>query len=165
MFERPRSGERALLVRIGLGAQVDPEDLEEFSQLAVSAGAQPVATVTGRRERPEPRFFGGSGKAEEREQAAAAGEPDLILVDHALSPARSAISRSSRAAESSTATDSSSTSSRSVRAASRASSKSSWHSCGTSAAAWCVAGATSSARRAASACVDPARHSSRPTGA
>lgn len=88
MFERPRSGERALLVRIGLGAQVDPEDLEEFTQLAVSAGAQPVATVTGRRERPDPRFFVGSGKAEELKQAATAGEADVILVDHALSPSQ-----------------------------------------------------------------------------
>jgi GTPase len=88
VFERPRSGERALLVRIGLGAQVDPEDLEEFTQLALSAGAQPVATVTGRRERPDPRFFMGSGKAEELKQAAEAGEADVILVDHALSPSQ-----------------------------------------------------------------------------
>ena len=63
MFERPRSGERAVLVRIGLGEPVRPEDLEEFGALARSAGALPVATVTGRRERPEPRFFVGSGKA------------------------------------------------------------------------------------------------------
>ena len=88
MFERPRSGERALLVRIGLGAQVDPEDLEEFTQLAVSAGAEPVATVTGRRERPEPRFFVGSGKAEELKHAAEANEAEVILVDHALSPSQ-----------------------------------------------------------------------------
>ena len=65
MFERPRTGERAVLVRLGLGAQVDPEDLQEFRQLAVSAGAEPVATVTGRRDRPDPRFFMGSGKADE----------------------------------------------------------------------------------------------------
>jgi GTPase len=88
VFERPRSGERALLVRLGLGAQVDPEDLEEFSQLALSAGAVPVGTVTGRRERPDPRFFVGSGKAEELKQAAEAGEADVILVDHALSPSQ-----------------------------------------------------------------------------
>ncbi|HEY7890270.1 MAG TPA: ribosome rescue GTPase HflX [Steroidobacteraceae bacterium] len=88
MFERPRSGERALLVRIGLGAPVDPEDLEEFTQLAVSAGAEPVATVTGRRARPDPRFFVGSGKAEELKQAAEAGGADVILVDHALSPSQ-----------------------------------------------------------------------------
>ena len=88
MFERPRSGERALLVRIGLGAQVDPEDLEEFTQLAVSAGAEPVATVTGRRARPDPRYFVGSGKAEELKQTAEAGGAEVILVDHALSPSQ-----------------------------------------------------------------------------
>jgi GTPase len=88
VFERPRSGERALLVRIGLGAQVDAEDLEEFTQLAVSAGAEPVATVTGRRERPDPRFFVGSGKAEELKHTAAAGDADVILIDHALSPSQ-----------------------------------------------------------------------------
>ena len=88
MFERPRSGERALLVRIGLGTQVDPEDLEEFKQLAVSAGAEPVATVTGRRERPDPRYFVGSGKAEELKATAEAAAAEVILVDHALSPSQ-----------------------------------------------------------------------------
>ena len=65
MFERPSGGERALLVRLGLGAAVEHEDLEEFAQLADSAGAEVVATVTGRRERPDPKYFVGSGKAEE----------------------------------------------------------------------------------------------------
>ena len=88
MFERPRSGERAVLVRLGLGAQVDPEDLQEFKQLAVSAGAQPVATVTGRRESPDPRFFMGSGKADEVRTVAEDNAADVILVDHALSPSQ-----------------------------------------------------------------------------
>jgi GTPase len=88
VFERPRSGERAVLVRLGLGAQVDPEDLQEFTQLALSAGAQPVATITGRRERPDPRFFMGSGKADEVRDIAAGESADVILVDHALSPSQ-----------------------------------------------------------------------------
>lgn len=88
MFERPRSGERAVLVRLGLGAPVDPEDLQEFTQLALSAGATPVATVTGRRERPDPRYFLGSGKAEELREAALDAQADVILVDHALSPSQ-----------------------------------------------------------------------------
>ena len=88
MFERPRIGERAVLVRLGVGAPVDPEDLEEFTQLALSAGARPVATVTGRRERPDPRYFLGSGKAEELRDVARETEADLILVDHALSPSQ-----------------------------------------------------------------------------
>jgi GTP-binding protein HflX len=88
MFERPRSGERAVLVRLGLGEAVRAEDLEEFQQLARSAGALPVATVTGRRERPDPRYFVGSGKAEEINAVAAAESADLILFDHPLSPSQ-----------------------------------------------------------------------------
>src|SRR5579863_9122763 len=88
MFERPRSGERAVLVRLGLGAPVDPEDLQEFTQLALSAGATPVAAVTGRRDRPDPRYFMGSGKAGELRDAAHATQADVILVDHALSPSQ-----------------------------------------------------------------------------
>jgi GTP-binding protein HflX len=88
VFERPRSGERAVLVRLGFGAAVDPEDLRELEQLARSAGAQPVATVIGRRERPDPRFFMGSGKADEVRDAAVASSADVILVDHALSPSQ-----------------------------------------------------------------------------
>jgi len=88
VFERPRSGERAVLVRLGLGAHVDPEDVQEFTQLALSAGAQPVATILGRRERPDPRFFMGSGKADEVRDVAASNAADVILVDHALSPSQ-----------------------------------------------------------------------------
>jgi GTPase len=88
VFERPRSGERAVLVRLGLGAQVDPEDLQEFKQLALSAGAQPVATVTGRRDSPDPRYFMGSGKADEVRTVAEDNAADVILVDHALSPSQ-----------------------------------------------------------------------------
>ncbi|HEY8509919.1 MAG TPA: ribosome rescue GTPase HflX [Steroidobacteraceae bacterium] len=88
MFERPRSGERAVLVRLGLGAPVDPEDLQEFTQLALSAGASPVATITGRRDRPDPRFFVGSGKADEIRDLARAENADVVLVDHALTPSQ-----------------------------------------------------------------------------
>ncbi len=88
MFDRPRSGERAVLVGVGLGAPVDPEDLSEFSQLARSAGATVVATITARRDRPDPRLFIGSGKAEEIRDLAAAHEADVVLVDRALSPSQ-----------------------------------------------------------------------------
>jgi GTPase len=88
VFERPRTGERAVLVRLGLGVPVDSEDLEEFTQLAVSAGAVPVATVTGRRERPDPRYFVGSGKAAELKGIAHSNNADVVLVDHALSPSQ-----------------------------------------------------------------------------
>ncbi len=88
MFDRPRTGERAVLVRLALGAPADPEDLQEFTQLALSAGAIPVATLGGSRDRPDPRYFVGSGKAEEIRLEALALEADLILVDHPLSPSQ-----------------------------------------------------------------------------
>src|SRR5579862_1138333 len=71
-----------------MGAPVDPEDLQEFKQLALSAGAQPVATVTGRRDRPDPRYFVGSGKADELKEVAAANDAEVILIDHTLSPSQ-----------------------------------------------------------------------------
>ena len=77
-----------MLVRIGLNAPVRAEDLSEFEQLAQAAGAQVVATITGRRERPDPRYFLGSGKAEEVNSAARAQDAELILVDHKLSPSQ-----------------------------------------------------------------------------
>ena len=88
MFDRPRSGERALLLRIGLGAPPSQAELAEFEALAESAGAVPVGFVTGSRQRPDPRYFVGSGKAEELKTRATASDAALILVDHPLSPSQ-----------------------------------------------------------------------------
>ncbi len=88
MFERPERGERAVLVRIGLGQAPDTEELAEFEALARSAGALPVDTIIGTRRKPEPRYFIGSGKAEEIRDRVAAASADLVLVDHELSPSQ-----------------------------------------------------------------------------
>ena len=88
MFERPERGERAILVRIGLGSPADADELAEFDALARSAGAVPVATITGSRKTPDPRFFIGSGKAEEIRLRTLADEAELVLVDHDLSPSQ-----------------------------------------------------------------------------
>jgi GTP-binding protein HflX len=88
LIERPDRGEYAVLVRIGLGAPTDGDELAEFEALARSAGAIPVATVTGSRRTPDPRFFVGSGKAEEIRLRAEELGADLVLVDHGLSPSQ-----------------------------------------------------------------------------
>jgi GTP-binding protein HflX len=88
LFERPDRGERAVLVRIGLGRAPDADELGEFDALARSAGAIPVATITGSRRSPEPRYFIGSGKAAEVRDRAQAGAAELVLVDHELSPSQ-----------------------------------------------------------------------------
>ena len=86
MFERPRSGERAVLVHLDLQQESDREDLEEFKDLAVSAGAEPVAVGTGARRQPEPKYFVGSGKADEIRQVVVDHEAEVVLVNHALTP-------------------------------------------------------------------------------
>ena len=86
LFERSRKGERALLLQPQWVGQNDPEALSEFRELARSAGASVVGTLNARVERPNPKFFVGSGKAEELKEHKQATAADLILVNHALSP-------------------------------------------------------------------------------
>jgi GTP-binding protein HflX len=77
-----------VLVRLGIGAPADPEDIQEFEALTRSAGAIPVMSIGGRRDRPDPRFFVGSGKAEEIRDAAKALDAEVVLFDHPLSPSQ-----------------------------------------------------------------------------
>lgn len=88
MFERPAAGENALLVQLDFGAGDFAERMEEFRLLATSAGANPVATITGKRGRPDPATFAGKGKVAEIVAAAAATGADLVMFNHELSPAQ-----------------------------------------------------------------------------
>ncbi len=88
MFERPTGGERAVLVHLDLQPESEREDLEEFEELVVSAGADPVAIVTGSRRQPEPKYFVGSGKAEEIGERVEQEEAEIVLVNHPLSPSQ-----------------------------------------------------------------------------
>ena len=88
MFERPRSGERALLVRIGIGRAVDQDELSEFEALARSAGAEVLLLIGGTRRSPDSRLFVGSGKAEEIHEQVKALGAELVLFDHNLSPSQ-----------------------------------------------------------------------------
>jgi GTP-binding protein HflX len=75
-------------VRLGIGAPADPEDIQEFEALTRSAGAVPVVSIGGRRDRPDSRFFVGSGKADEIRAAAVEHNADVVLFDHPLSPSQ-----------------------------------------------------------------------------
>jgi GTP-binding protein HflX len=88
MIDRPQGGERALLVHIQFPAGNMQEDLAEFEELARSAGADIVGIVTATRSQPDPRLFIGSGKAEEIRQQIQETETQLVLFNHALSPAQ-----------------------------------------------------------------------------
>ena len=86
MFERPGGGERAILVQLSLQTEQKNDASSEFLELASSAGADPLLTITGSRHAPHPRFFVGSGKADEIKQAVIDNDADLILFDHVLTP-------------------------------------------------------------------------------
>jgi GTP-binding protein HflX len=86
MFERSRKGEHALLIQPHAGGPPDEGALEEFADLARSAGAGVAAVLTARIDRPNPATLIGSGKLEEVKAAADATGADLILVNHPLSP-------------------------------------------------------------------------------
>lgn len=79
---------RAVIVAIDFGIPDFQARCDEFKMLAQSAGADIVETVVARRARPDAALFVGSGKAEEIALTAAAHSAELILVDHALSPAQ-----------------------------------------------------------------------------
>ena len=86
MFDRPESGERAVLVHINLYA--GQEDLNELKELARSAGAEVVHVLTGSRNTPDPKYFIGTGKLEELKAAIEETEADLVLFNHVLSPSQ-----------------------------------------------------------------------------
>jgi GTPase len=76
------------LVGVGIGHPVDPNDMAEFAALAASAGTVSVGTVLATRARPDPKYFVGSGKAEEIHAFAEAHQADLVLVDQTLTPSQ-----------------------------------------------------------------------------
>ena len=87
-FVRHEGGERAILVHLDIRQIQDPDDLNEFELLADSAGANPLALVTGSRQRPDARYFVGSGKAEEIAELVREHEADIVLFNHSLSPSQ-----------------------------------------------------------------------------
>jgi GTPase len=86
MFERPDSGERAVLVQLDLNQGALDERLSELKLLTLSAGASVEAVVGGRRARPDPALFAGRGKVEEIGEALRANEADFVIFNHMLSP-------------------------------------------------------------------------------
>lgn len=64
------------------------EDLAEFEQLALAAGAKVMAQIKAKRQAPDPKYFIGSGKVADIREQVAAHNATLVLFNHALSPAQ-----------------------------------------------------------------------------
>ncbi|MGV8922286.1 MAG: ribosome rescue GTPase HflX [Thermomonas sp.] len=85
-FERSRKGEHALLIQPHAGGPPREGAIEEFRELARSAGATVAAELTAKIDRPNPSILIGTGKLEEVKAACEATGADLVLVNHPLSP-------------------------------------------------------------------------------
>ncbi|MEY3542662.1 MAG: hypothetical protein RIQ29_70, partial [Pseudomonadota bacterium] len=68
-----------------LGQGLAP-DVQELRALAESAGAEVSAVISGRRDRPDPALFAGSGKCDEIFLACQEHAAELVIFDHTLSP-------------------------------------------------------------------------------
>ncbi len=80
--------ERAVLVHIDFGKADFDEDQEEFVELVNSAGIEPVELVVGSRNSPDPKYYLGSGKAEEIAAACSLHKTDVVIFNHSLSPSQ-----------------------------------------------------------------------------
>jgi len=75
-------------VGVDFGKSDFNSSLEELSLLALSAGATPISTITCKRSSPDSALFIGSGKAEEIKNAVLDHQIDIVIFNHALSPAQ-----------------------------------------------------------------------------
>ncbi|RPH97942.1 MAG: GTPase HflX, partial [Lysobacterales bacterium] len=84
MFERAERGNRAVILHPEFRS-TGPDALDEFQELARSAGAEVAGVVKAPRDRPDARTYVGKGKVEELAALVEATGADLILVSHSLS--------------------------------------------------------------------------------
>ncbi len=87
-FERPRGGERALLVHVNLAHVTDQDDLAEFVELVRSAGVEDADLIVSSRQNPSPRSFVGQGKLDEIAARVEELGVDVVLFNNALSPSQ-----------------------------------------------------------------------------
>lgn len=76
------------MVQLDFGEGDMAERLEEVRLLVESAGANVCAEVGGKRRSPDPATFAGKGKVEEVAAEVAAHAANLVIFNHALSPAQ-----------------------------------------------------------------------------
>lgn len=82
--ERVEGGNRAILVHMDIYDEVHRENLSEFKELVVSSGAEIMAITTTSRQRADPKYFIGSGKAREIAELVKQYEADIVLFNHQL---------------------------------------------------------------------------------
>lgn len=87
-FDRPDSGELAILVHLELSQPAVTHDPQEFEELVLSAGGDPADMLTGHRAAPNARYFIGTGKLEELRALVLGHNAQLVIFNHDLSPSQ-----------------------------------------------------------------------------
>jgi GTP-binding protein HflX len=91
LIDRPTAAadpQAAIIVCLDFGDAHYEEGVEEVVRLVQSAGVRRYQVVKGRRARPDPRLYAGTGKVEEIARAAAEINAMYVVFNHALSPAQ-----------------------------------------------------------------------------
>ena len=86
LFENEQKPTRALLVCVDTGDYDAQASLDELWELAESAGAEPIATLTQKKDKPETATYVGSGRLAEITEFSANNDIDLLIFDCELSP-------------------------------------------------------------------------------
>ncbi len=87
-FDRPESGELAVLVHLNLSHGQEAEDPREFEELVLSAGGDPVAFLTGSRITPTAKFLISTGKLQELHDLVQLHKAELVIFNHTLTPSQ-----------------------------------------------------------------------------
>jgi GTP-binding protein HflX len=88
LFDRYEAGEQAVLVHINFTHDGEWDDLSEFQMLVSSSGVDALQVVVGSRQSPHPKYFVGEGKAQEVADTVRQVGADVVIFNHALSPAQ-----------------------------------------------------------------------------
>jgi GTP-binding protein HflX len=86
MPDRAGRGNAAVLVGLDFGDDGYAEGLEELRLLVQSYGLEPRALIGGKRQRPDPALYAGSGKTAEIESAVHEHDAAVVVFNHELSP-------------------------------------------------------------------------------
>ncbi|HEC74067.1 MAG TPA: GTPase HflX [Methylophaga aminisulfidivorans] len=97
MFDRPDSQsafdesddkEAVVLVHLNFNDPDYDESQQEFRELVGSTGARIATIIQGKRQRPDPKYFAGTGKVEEVAEHVNASHAALVIFNHELSPSQ-----------------------------------------------------------------------------
>ncbi len=88
LIEFEEKQEKAVLVAVDMGLYDPESSLDELEELAKTAGAEVVARVTQKRDKPDTAYYIGTGRLDELKSFCEENECDLIIFDSELTPSQ-----------------------------------------------------------------------------